>query len=924
MPPSERTEPDDLRAWKEIESLLETAQKLHGAELDRFLNSLRDKDAGVFREVDSLLKAMQQVSGFLETPPALLSDWSPAELAPGQKAGPYQIERLLGRGGMGSVYLAARADEAFEKKVAIKQINRERLNHMSVRRFQLERQILASLEHPNIARLLDGGTTENGVPYLVMEYVDGLPIDTYCDQHRLSISERIDLFLKVCQAVQHAHQKLLVHRDIKPRNILVDREGVPKLLDFGIAKILEPQAVPDSSDTTRTWMRPLTPDFASPEQLRGRQITTATDVYSLGVVLYQLLTGSRPFHFPVLNLEEIERVLAEEEPPKPSTVLSRPIAGREDVAAPVEAICEARGTSPKRLRSRLAGDLDNILLMALRKDPDRRYASVEQLTEDLRRYTEGQPVLARQKALGYRLSKFAWRHRLILSFAAILAVLGLGFLAQTLQQAENLFREHTRAERERIKAEQVAGFLVDLLREADPSVALGESPSVREVLIQGSRKIPQQLPGQPEIQIEWMHAMGMIYLNLGLFDEARKLLEESLGLQRRAGSNPAQLTATLTGLGRCYADQGNYPAAKVIHREAWLRRLASRGEEHPEVAESLYFLAHAHHFYGQTREARELVHEALDMQRRLLAAGHPDIARQDIAQSLDLLGYISVEGGALDDAERFLLEALDIRDRGSETHLPALAKTLNMLATLRNAQGFQEEAATLHRRVLEIHQGMYKPEHPLIAESLNNLANAVNQTGQHQEAIRLVRRALEILKKLHGENHRYVITAMHNLGDFLRRDGQYAESERVLKRAMDALPAELPKTHPGKMFLSSALGKTLLDGQKPRQAEPLLRQALDLRKSLFPPGHVQIAGEQTSLGRCLTALGRFQEAEELLNESLAMLESTPQTAPLIGAHTRETLLRLAELHDRWGQPNKAEEYRRRLASSMPAASGLQS
>jgi serine/threonine protein kinase/tetratricopeptide (TPR) repeat protein len=440
--------------WNEIKEKLHAALELEGTQRTAYLDEIGAADADLRRELESLIASHEQAgTEFLSTPVPneVLPPQATTSRGPmiGRRLGPYQIVEQIGSGGMGEVYRAARSDEQYQKQVAIKLVRAGQDTDFIVSRFKNERQILAGLDHPNIARLLDGGTTEEGVPYFVMELIEGQPITEYCDSRHLSIVERVKLFIAVCSAVQYAHQRLIVHRDIKPSNILVTLEGTPKLLDFGIAKILETESAAQQFEPTLTMFRALTPGYASPEQVKGDPITTASDVYSLGVVLYELLTGHHPYSEPGYTPHQIARAVCEVEPEKPSTVVRRTEGSHSEHERPPgrsTAVGSWHDGSAERLSKRLSGDLDNIVLMALRKEPERRYASVDKFAEDLRRHLENLPVFARKDTVGYRISKFVARHRAgVVATAAVIIILVIGIVV-TLREAHIARTERARAE----------------------------------------------------------------------------------------------------------------------------------------------------------------------------------------------------------------------------------------------------------------------------------------------------------------------------------------------------------------------------------------------------------------------------------------------------------------------------------------------
>jgi len=403
--------------WAQIRQVFDGALERPAKDRAAYLRVLCARDEELRHEVESLLRSHEQSDEFLETPAAQLSQivsQSQEDISDyphGYRIGPYEFDRRIGRGGMGAVWLATRFDKEYKKQVAIKMVKRGMNSQEILRRFRTERQVLANLDHPNIARLIDGGSTPDGLPYLVMEYVEGTPIDQYCDHWKCTISERLQLFRDVCSAVHYAHQNLVVHRDIKTGNILVTPDGIPKLLDFGIAKLLGPEGSTLDLAQTRPEMRPMTLDYASPEQVRGETITTATDVYSLGVLLYRLLTGKMPYGPKIRSQAAMQNAIRENEPLRPSSqILSDESTSVPEATQKLEAVSETRDKARKRLRKKLSGDLDNIILMALRKEPHRRYLSVGQFSEDIRRYLEGHPVMARLDTPGYRIAKFVRRH----------------------------------------------------------------------------------------------------------------------------------------------------------------------------------------------------------------------------------------------------------------------------------------------------------------------------------------------------------------------------------------------------------------------------------------------------------------------------------------------------------------------------------
>src|SRR5215510_6319587 len=534
----------DPERWQRIEELFRTLVNRPAAERDAHLTRACKGDEELRIEVLSLLErdtADDVIRGRIASV-ALAFTAKPKDDLTGESIGPYRVRRLIGRGGMGAVYEAERDDEQFRQQVAIKVIKRGMDTDFVRDRFLRERQILATLDHPHIARLFDGGSTTDGLPYFVMEFVAGDSITAYCRRRQLSVREKLKLFRKVCSAVQHAHQRLVIHRDLKPSNILITEDGAPKLLDFGIAKLLSPD--PSEAHTrTETALRLMTPEYASPEQARGQAVATTTDVYSLGVVLYELLTERRPHEFKTYSPAEIERAFCDTEIEEPSKV-----------------VCQMTGAGARLARS-IAGDLDNVTLMAMRKEPERRYQSVEQLSEDIRRYLAGMPVVARKDTFRYRAGKFVRRHKFAVIAAALVAVLAVAMTVQ----AARIARERDRANQEAATAQAVTQSLVAMFEVADPGKARGNVITARELLDRGAEKVVRGLKDQPVVQAKLLDTIGQLYQSIGSYDREQPLLEEALKLRRRAlGDESLDVATSLNHLGEVARLQGDYARSEPL------------------------------------------------------------------------------------------------------------------------------------------------------------------------------------------------------------------------------------------------------------------------------------------------------------------------------------------------------------------------
>ncbi len=799
----------DPERWQQIETLFEAALERSPAERSRLLESECEEDPDLRRSVQQLLDSDAVASDFLESPAFRSATTShddepvPGRTCAGDVIGPYRIEREIARGGMGSVYLAHRADDTYQRQVAIKLL--DGASEAMVRRFRSERQILASLDHPYIARLFEGGETPAGRPHLVMEYFDGAPIDEYCDQQRLSVEDRLRIFCKVCSAVHYAHQNLVVHRDIKPSNVLVNADGEPRLLDFGIAKLLDPEAFPLTLDRTNTGMRPMTPHYASPEQIRGETITTASDVYSLGVLLYKLLTGRLPHRLTGLSVREAERVLSEETPVKASIAVTLPAGG-----------ASRRVARPQQLARRLAGDLDVIVATALRHEPARRYGSVEQLAQDLERHLTGHPVMARRDTFGYRMGVFLRRNKMAAAIAGLVLTLIVAFAVSSARQAAETARQRDRAQLERDKAKEVSSFLVDLFREVDPWEAPGSDLTVREVLDRGAIKIEQELRDQPEVRATLQEAIGTVYVNLGLHERAAPHLETALEtmrshlgedhpdvagamakvatlhrrqvdyegaerlylqaleiLQTAGTENLTQASAVHAGLSRLYRVQGRFAEAQV-HAEHALETLeSSHGPEHPEVANVLAVLAGIAARKGDPATATGHLERALDIQ---LGSGRELNLRT--AAIYANLGALRVEAGAHGEAELLLDKSLELYQQLLPEPHPTIAGLFVVLANLAKAQDNLKLAEQHLRRALDGYERSLGGNHDLVGNCLYHLGLVVFEQGRAGEAGPVLQRSLEIREEVLGPDHHFVAESLRGLGELHAGQGRYAEAER--------------------------------------------------------------------------------------------------------------------------------------------------
>jgi serine/threonine protein kinase/tetratricopeptide (TPR) repeat protein len=862
-----------------------------------------------------LFEALQRISGDWFAPPPdeqpASADEIEADRKPGEHIGPYRIMRVLGRGGMGEVYLCERADEQFRKHVAIKLVSRSLVSKQVQTRLRTERQILATLDHPNIARLLDGGTTKEGIPFLVMEYVDGEPIDTFCDKRKLTVEQRLQLFRTVCSAVHAAHQNLVVHRDLKPSNILVTSDGTPKLLDFGIAKLLDVRQTSHTVAVTQADIRILTPGHASPEQVRGDPITTASDVYVLGVLLYEMLCGQRPFNVTGLRLIDIEKVICNEQAALPSEALARadaPLATR---------IANERGTTPQRLKRQLAGDLDNIVMMAMRKEPERRYSSAEQLSGEVDLHSRGMPVIARGDTLTYHMRKFVQRHKLSVAAAAAFVLLLAGFAVTTYLQAQRISAERdiahaqrTQAEAARTRAERVATFLVDLFRRADPNEARGQNITAREILERGARKIEVELANEPATQAQLMDAIGRVYLGLGEEDKALPLLERSLNLRRELyGPNDSLTAESLRSLGDAALAKGNLDKAQQLLEEALRTQVAREGPQAETVTATLNSLALMHRHRGNFAQAEKLLHQCL--QRYLVAFGERDSRTTSV---MNELANILLNRGAYVDAERLYRRALAVDRELLGTNHPQIALQIGSLATSLMRQGRIDEAEPLFREALPILRRVLGVEHADTIAAISSFGRLLQRKGDLAGAENALREAVALGENARGVEHWLVGYNMVGLAAVLHEQGRPREAEAFFQSALAIFGKALPPDHPYVGSALTGLARIYADAGDVNRVTSLVDRASAIW-SKQDQDHWQIANTRAWLGVCWLNRKDYGKAEEILRSSYDRLLAKLGAADPVTQRVRTLLERV---YTESGKPTPADLTRSPSLADAPA------
>jgi eukaryotic-like serine/threonine-protein kinase len=779
--------------WRALSPYLDEALGVRTRNRGAWLESIFARDAGLARELQKLLAASDVIQGsrFLEEPVSL----APAALTPslgGQTIGAYRLVSPIGQGGMGSVWLAERCDGRFEAHVAVKLLNIALIGRAGEQRFRREGSILARLTHPNIARLIDAGVTSTGQPYLILEHIVGASIDRHCDERLLSVEARVRLFLDVLEAVIHAHANLIVHRDIKPANVLVTDDGRVKLLDFGIAKLLQGdrEGSPAGSDTgalTRETGSALTPEYAAPEQIAGGSITTATDVYALGVLLYVLLTGQHPAGARSNSAAGLIHAIVDADAKRVSDAVVSDNGSKETVARHAS----RRGTTPSRLRRMLRGDLDTIVGKALKKKPAERYGSALALADDLRRYLRHEPISARPDTLRYRAGRFVRRHaRGVAMVVAAMLLLG----ASTAFYTSRLARERDRARREAAKATKVSELMVGLLSGADPIAnrATPEGPTVRGLLDAGAEQLQRELVDQPEIQADTLMVLGRVYRRLGAFDKAERLLERALAVCRTVyGAEHVRIAQTLNDLGVLLTDKGDYAAAARSLEESLTMRRKLLGPEHAEVAVTLVELGRVYQDLGLNRRADPLLRESLVVRRKVLGDAH-----RETAVSLNAVASVLRLNGDRAGAESLLLQSLELNRKTRGEFHANTGTSLHDLGVIAASRGDHRAAEPLFRQALLITRRALGDSHPSVATSLNGLSHVLVAEHRYDEAAAALEEALAIARPALGRNHQLVAILTINLAAvrLTRHDAASAETLareglRIRSLAPDLVPS---------------------------------------------------------------------------------------------------------------------------------------
>ncbi len=900
--------------WTAARALFEELLDLPGAERSRRLARLEDE--ALREDVERLLAADSDAGGFLESPAVavaggLLDGFGDAPEPPLPDAiGPYRILSRLGRGGMGEVLLGERADGLFEQRVAIKLLRRGMDSDEVLARFSRERRILARLQHPHIARLLDGGAAPDGRPYFVMELVDGEPITAYCRERNLSVEDRLRLVLDACDAVSAAHRSLIVHRDLKPSNVLVSKDGEVKLLDFGIAKLLAPDEAESAATETRAEARRLTPAYAAPEQVLGEPVTTATDVWALGALLYELLTGTVPQRRDARTAAGLAASVDTETLERPSARVAR---------APLASLPASTSSEPerRRLERRLRGDLDNILQMALRREPERRYGAVAALAEDLRRHLSGRPVRARAVTVGYRLGKFVRRQRIAVAAGALVLLSLVAGLVATQWQARRAERNAAAATAAARRAEGVKEFLIGLFEVADPEQASGGSVTASELLDQAGKRLQTELASEPDIQADLLEAVARIDKGLGRLDAAEDLAKRSLAIRKRIlPAGDAAIGRSLATLGAVKMSKGRLDEAEKEISAALSVLEAAEAPDSLATARARSDFGQVLFWKGEVERAEKSERGVYETYRRVLGDDNAqtamhlrnlgvlldDLDRLDeaekayrdsqailvkqlgpdhvnLAYSYANLAVLLGRRGQAAEAEPLYKRALEIRRKELGDQHPALGQTLQLAGLFYLNQGRLDESETVYREAVALFRAI-NPKHFEVGKCLNGLALIASKRGRYAEAEKIMQEVEGLFREVLGERHSFSWQIRGNRASQIALQGRLEEAEALQREVAEKIAEISGKDSSEAVDARARLADTLRMRGHPGEAEPIHREALAVVLRLEGEKSPWAAFLRYQLAEDLIASGRPDaraEARTLLDASITTLQS--QTPP---------------------------------------------
>jgi serine/threonine protein kinase/Tfp pilus assembly protein PilF len=878
----------DSARWRRIQILFHDAADVPPAEQRAFLREACGDDEELILDVLAMLHHDASGHSLLDRDIADIAQETlavPASLIL-KEFGPYRILKLLGEGGMGVVYLAERRD--LVTQVAVKVLRDAWLSPARRERFASEQRTLAQLNHPSIARLYDADTLDDGTPWFVMEYVDGIPLTHYCRKHQCSIEQRLKLFRSVCEAVQHAHGHAVIHRDLKPSNILVKNDGSLRLLDFGIAKQLETLDL--QVDQTLTGLRMMTPAYASPEQIRGDRVGISTDVYSLGVILYELLTGQLPFDLSGLTPAEAATIITEHEPGKPSSAVKRPTGSPANLHA-------------QSVSKTAWADLDVLCLAAMRKDPQRRYRSVEALIRDVDHYLNGEPLEARPDAWQYRIDKFVRRNRRAVAATAVIFALIVGlvtFFTVRLAQARDT------ALAEAARTQRIQQFMTTLFQGGDAAAGPSDSLRVITIVDRGVREA-KTLNSDPKVQAELYQNLGSIYQKLGRFEQADSLLRSALE-QRKSlfGADSPEVAESLTALGLLRSDQAHLEEAEQLVRQGLVMTKRHLPPQHPAIAKATLAFGKVLAERGSSDQAIDSLNEAVRLQSA------PGVATADLATSLSALADAHYRAGHYDACKSLYTRVLGMhRQINGERH-PLVADDLGSLAAVQRDLGFYSEAEGLDRQALDIIQSYYGNDHPRTAGCLTALAESLTYQNKYDEAVSALDQALAIQERVYGPAHPSVAETLNELGNVASMRNHLDEAEARFQRAADIYRTVYGDHHYLVAIALSNVAGIRFDKKDYTRAEQLFRDVIRRYKETLPADNVNLAIAHIKLGRALLRDNRYKDAvpETMAGYEVLTRQNSPSTS-FIRAARKD----LAAEYEAMNQPQDAARFRAELANA---------
>ena len=852
-----------------MHELFTAALDLEGAEREAFLDRECGTEPDTRAEVQALLDTPAEADGFFEelADRAGLSGDAATDAQPfgqmsrliGRSIGPYRLVRELGSGGMGTVYLADRETDEFRQQVAVKLLQPGVATDVIRRRFLEETRILARLEHPGIGRFIDAGVTDDGQPFYAMEFVFGQTLLEYCDDRELTTRERLEVFQAVCEPVRYAHAQLIVHRDLKPGNILVTPDGHVKLLDFGIAKAIDPDLEPGATATVPFF----TPAYASPEQASGDRATTLSDVYSLGILLYELLAGRRPYEVSALTPAQVQQVVCDVMPTRPSSAVGREMTnGDQRSGLGPQQIGARRSTTPEKLRRQLSGDLDRIVMKTLAKDPERRYSSVAALAEDIDRYLDGRPVLAQADSVTYRASKFASRHKVGVVAAGVVLLSLIGGAVATAWQAQQVRVQAAIASDEAAKAQRVADLMVDIFRLSDPSQSLGTTMTARQVLDEGADRIQREFEDQPLVKAQLLTRVAGVYGNLGLLDRGESLVRQAIDLQTTESEDPLLVGESYSQLGDLLEAEGRRDQSIEAYREAIALRSGST-EPDSVTAHAQVNLAWALRDFGEHEEAEALFRTALATQKAL-----GDQSSADVLSTYSGLAAVLHDQGSRLAADSIFQTVIDRYGASDGAPHPLAATAMINVGMVRRLQDRLTEAAPLVETALEMRRRLYESGHPELTEAINEWGSVLHGLGRHREAVAVYEEGIAAADTRLGRDHPLSMSMRGRLALPLGAIGEYERAGALQDTAFMEKRSRLGSDHAEAIAALIRSAEPRLEAGELELAEGRLNTALE-RTGARTSYRAQVLDQ---LGRLAHRRGDLDSATVLLEEAISIGE----------------------------------------------------